>query len=696
MTVLNIENKIWYQKLYGKIDPVILNLKDYDDEYYWDKVDENSLRYFVKNVLDSPWQNHLGLSLLCVTDRKLTPQSIYNLMSNINARLKCFFKEAELISMESFNYSIVEKYITGELIKKHTEGQRQSFLTAYGSFFFNMSKWITTQFMNDQQNYLSQYLLPKMPFDNRDFTVRTRAIDKSKENRKIETSAITPLLPEIRAEGHFRWNQVKRLREAVRDLIEEVRTSKKSLPLEFSYDESEYTNERWHFVLWDKDSFGKCYNVGTSTENEVFLEFIKAEKIDDNSPGEGLWFLEILKYRLIGIWSNDYVNAEEREQIVEFLKQWGYDNAENGQAPFQHRNPGLLTQGVFIVRNSRKFNKILINLEPIYAACMFARFALDIITSSGARMNELLQISYDKRCCAVTIDHSFVPSKKNYIFRLIPKGREEEENYYMPEAVFQFMNEIIKFLKESYNSDTIPEIEYSLGTRKHIMSNKRYIFQYKNRHINEFTINAIIRFLLHGLIIQTSEGSQVVIKSHLLRHAFATHAVQTEKIPIDIVKTLLHQKDISVTEYYSAPTQQQITSTINDLHENWVSFIDIQKGIIRGPNELKEIYEDYKERVGTLSKVVGGICTTDSLCPTKLACVGCAAKVPQPEFKQEIRAYLKWAEESELMFTEKGMLLEAKKMKITKSRAKNELKEIELMERYLRDEQYEPRIRIKE
>lgn len=34
-------------------------------------------------------------------------------------------------------------------------------------------------------------------------------------------------------------------------------------------------------------------------------------------------------------------------------------------------------------------------------------------------------------------------------------------------------------------------------------------------------------------------------------------------------------------------------------------------------------------------------------------------------------------------------------MKISKNRAKNELKEIELMERYQRDEHYEPRVRIK-
>jgi site-specific recombinase XerD len=225
---------------------------------------------------------------------------------------------------------------------------------------------------------------------------------------------------------------------------------------------------------------------------------------------------------------------------------------------------------------------------------MFARFALDIITSSGARINELLQISYDKDCCVVTIDKSSSPPRKNYIFRLTPKGREEPENYYMPEEAFKFMTEILKVLKESHKTESVPEVQYDVDSRRHLMPKRKYIFQYQSRHINVFSINAILRFLLHGIVIQSADGNQVILKAHLLRHAFATHAVQTEKILVDIVKTLLHQKDIEVTSYYSAPTTQQVSASINSLHENWISYVDIQKGIIRGPEELKEIYNDYR------------------------------------------------------------------------------------------------------
>ena len=105
------------------------------------------------------------------------------------------------------------------------------------------------------------------------------------------------------------------------------------------------------------------------------------------------------------------------------------------------------------------------------------------------------------------------------------------------------------------------------------------------------------------------------------------------------------KKELSAYKiYYSASTKQQISSSIQTLHENWVSYIDIQKGILRAPDELKDMFEEYRENIGTLSKVVGGICRIDSVCPTKMACVGCGAKVPRLEFKEEILGYFNWAD----------------------------------------------------
>ena len=57
-------------------------------------------------------------------------------------------------------------------------------------------------------------------------------------------------------------------------------------------------------------------------------------------------------------------------------------------------------------------------------------------------------------------------------------------------------------------------------------------------------ITTCLRFLLHGMVFTTREGQPVVLKAHLLRHTFATHAVQVEKIPFDIFGAWLKQKNL--------------------------------------------------------------------------------------------------------------------------------------------------------
>jgi integrase len=275
--------------------------------------------------------------------------------------------------------------------------------------------------------------------------------------------------------------------------------------------------------------------------------------------------------------------------------------------PFNYEESGHLNERLYFTLNKNSDNeyylefmksislldgsqgeRLFINVEPLYIACMFAIFAMDIQSYSGARINEILQVCYDPDCCIITEDKKGTSAKRNYIFRLIPKGRDTEENYYMPEGVFKSLLMIVKELKTHYNSDTLPHVDYSISSRKHLINNERkFVFQYNKQHINQFTLNSVIRFLTHCLIIQTEEGRQVILTTHLLRHAFATHAAQTEKLPIDIVRQLLHQRDESVTSYYAAPTHVQISGTIESLHDNWMSYIDIQQGIQRSPEELK-------------------------------------------------------------------------------------------------------------
>ena len=70
----------------------------------------------------------------------------------------------------------------------------------------------------------------------------------------------------------------------------------------------------------------------------------------------------------------------------------------------------------------------------------------------------------------------------------------------------------------------------------------------------------------------------------------------------------------------------------------------------------KELTE-YSEKVGVFNNVLGGTCVTDYVCPTKMACLGCKAKIPQPEQEHELLEAIKVAEDMEKRFKKLGSKL---------------------------------------
>src|SRR5258708_39971368 len=123
-----------------------------------------------------------------------------------------------------------------------------------------------------------------------------------------------------------------------------------------------------------------------------------------------------------------------------------------------------------------------------------------------------------------------------------------------------------------------------------------YIFQYNHMHLGRQALLACIRFLLHGMVFQTSAGVPVVIKPHLLRHAFATYAVNIEGLPLDLVAKWLQQKNLEVTGYYSEmPEYMQV-----EQHASFVARlatqINIREAILRSPEEIQKQAEAARKR----------------------------------------------------------------------------------------------------
>ncbi|MED1410216.1 site-specific integrase [Bacillus paramycoides] len=716
-----LESKLWYRDLKGKVDDNILTHHD-ERGYLWEKVNPEHLGYFKNNACGYLFTNHVALGLMVESNKNLNPMSIYNTLCDVNLGLKELLQELKLVSVNDFDVDIhLSDYLRGGILPSHSDSKKSRFFNAYKRVLRKVHKWYSTKLTKEQQEVFAPFLLPRTYLDSRDFNVRKSAMKAAKSKRKSETDAIAKEFIKIRAEGGFRLNKVRRLRQKYLEVVKLVQDNGYTLPFEFSYTENEERGDRskelFSFRLWDKPSFvlhhsdnytsgtinnAKARRVTYSEENnEYFVEFLKAEVLDDETgepveETEGFWFLPILEHQLIGFWSQ-YLSAEQINEKLKILKVYGYreSDSEKINVPFDSNHKGILAQGKFITSSQKYADGILMNVEVLYITALFGATALDIFTSSGARLGEVAQIHLGLGCLdQVDItDPETNEVKTSYIFRAIPKGRDKLAVFYTTKDTFDLIYEIAFYLRDQHYKGSIPIVDFLYLKKKgELRPDQPYLFQLHSKHFKDKTFSCVLSFICFGLIYETQDKKLVKLKPHLLRHGFATHAVQAEELPIDVVAMILNQKDLDVTKYYSQPTQSQVADVVSDFHTSMATTTDMMKEVLRQPEEIQALFERQREISGPFSKTVGGTCVTNKICPTKLACVGCATKIPEPEQKHELLEYLDWAEKSKEYHEERGYKLEVLKMKKTIHDAKVELKEIALIEEYRRDKENEPRL----
>src|SRR5205807_9302671 len=85
--------------------------------------------------------------------------------------------------------------------------------------------------------------------------------------------------------------------------------------------------------------------------------------------------------------------------------------------------------------------------------------------------------------------------------------------------------------------------------------------------------------------------------------------------PVEVIAKLLHQRDRTVTKYYSRPTPTKVMSAAEMI---FVDRIDVGAEGLRSPDEIGRMLKDAEGKVGALTEVFGGTCVVANMCPAKL------------------------------------------------------------------------------
>jgi len=339
---------------------------------------------------------------------------------------------------------------------------------------------------------------------------------------------------------------------------------------------------------------------------------------------------------------------------------------------------------------------LLFVVEPLYAAATFGLASLDFFTTTGARVNELLQLRLSPDCLYAMS----VGGTPRLLVRLVPKGRDQSADYIIGPETKNNFERVGAMLKEHYQlgeGQSLPHVPFHPDNqRAHRFPGEHpYLFQYHGKHLSRGAITACLRFLCHGMLFQRADGTTVILKPHLLRHVFANHLHQVEHVPLDLVAIILHQKDVRVTGYYAAPTWQQVVETTGSFLDRCATQLgEVEEAFVRAPAELQRQWEEAKNQVGTLAKVPGGDCTCHAVCPYSYVCTGCVYKIPDPARREEIVEQKQWAVIRLEQVKRRGMGPETIKMQALIQRCDTELEEMNLIEEYRADETYQPELRI--
>lgn len=696
----------------------------------WPQVHPRVIGYVVRQVLGKPWADHLVLiAAVCAAQRR-DVGTIELVVSKLHARFSSLFPLFELTSVRQWSIDQhLVPYVRGAASSQDPLATRVDFFKRYMSATNLVASWLDFLPVAQQDQYRS-FLLPTInPFLAEEFTKLVKEAERQqKEQRKQETEAVVPQFTLLRAEAHFRFNRMTRLWQAYQQALVGVLPDHSNLPLEFSYEEGDPPVERIVCRLWDRRSFvlhpdhvdkyhqntvrlaRKKRHPFTDERNDVFLECVKAERLEGNISPEGLWFTDLLKLGMLGFKPRVGTEQEVAKKQA-WLRQWGYgeDNPKEMLCPFETTHSGLLAwsettpkgrgAGNFIAEAQQRTDGVLIPVESLYAATTFGLLALELLTTTGMRINELQQANLLPECIIRMVDDpppgaSDPTPRIRYVLRLLPRGERTDKchHYGIGKDGLRLMTQTAHMLCAHYRlqpGEQLPRVAFSSdSSRRHRFDGEKvpYIFQYHYQHLSDNAISACLRFLMHGMVFQTSAGDPVILKPHLLRHAFATFAVHVEGLPLDLVAEWLKQKNLDTTRYYSQKGQQDVAEEHTSFVERLATEINLREAIVRSPEEIRKLAESARRRVGTLITVCGGECTFDGWCHNQYDCIRCPSKAPDPEKRSQVEEKLRNAEDRLAYYEREGLVLEVEKMRYLIRNCHLELREMDLMVKYRKDE----------
>jgi hypothetical protein len=513
--------------------------------------------------------------------------------------------------------------------------------------------------------------------------------EEQRERAKRKSDAVQAHFYRLRHIAALRLNQVGRLYEAVKQAIAVIEARKERVPYAFSYMEPPTGGGQAAAMvdlkLWDTVSlFDHAVSLGMRGEERMserldmkgpfaadrrafVVEYLRPAAASANEP---FWFLDVFRHRLF----QDIEHRADADAVAAraaFCQKWGHSRTGKWGD-----NSSLLSHGRDSCRTIRFLERTqgreFIPYAGLCGGMLMATLVIRMGTITGARLGEIQQIAQNPDCVK-KLENVGPRMAARWVLRLFPKGtRTQRADYYIDGDTKDVLLLLLRFQTEQCGDLKIPVV----ATERSKLAPDRFVLQWKGQGVTQTSLNSMVRLLLHGLDFRSADGEPVQISSHVLRHAYATE-LANQRVPIEVIARILHQRDTSVTKYYSQPTATQVIAAAETL---FVDRIDLAAEIRRSPDEIAKLIRDAEGKVGALTEVIGGTCTIGNMCPAKFACIGCSGNAPDPAKREQVLHKRAWAETQATYARAQGLLAEERQLRGVMESCQLTLDEMDLID----------------
>lgn len=668
-----------------------------------------TMKFLHKKAHSSIWTNHLVFVALVMAGGGMVPKSVHSILLTLSKVLHDY--QSDLVTCDEIGQPIPHLTIENvtHVFKKiaqsgsMSDNNKADWYMRYQSCSNATSAWFARhcQSLGFDKHFYEQLLLPT-PTDfvlNQSMTrLRKKAEFLQKSRRKEETNELFPNTRLLYAQANIRLNLFERFYDAAKQ-AEAYAIENELVTYRYNYEQDgtvvhcQIVNISYLFDQFVANGFDinemtpEFYERGGSAKfqrKHYYVEMCNADELDR----EKFWFIELLEAHVFYD-----KNSVTKKKFEAFCRAYNYTDGYLFRS-YLTRVSHMDIPRNFISVASERLNRLFVPHHEMRLIFNMGSLATEFCLTSGARINEVLQIAaHPDVLKKLTIPRIEDPTSylERYAVMLIPKGRDEPEPFFLTDSTFDSLNHLCETAADNNLIYEEQKVIHSIlphqdNAKYHLLEKRPYLFQVDGKHLTSISLSTAMKLVLHNIAVRNSATGKlepIKIKAHVFRHLFATYSVNVEKVPIDVVAKMMNQKYLPVTKYYAEPTLSVVAHHHERIGENLFHSLNLEVESKRLPDEMVTLYETAKSTSGTLTEVLGGTCTSHGQCPAKTACVGCAAKVPDPAKRAVIERKMEWALNEKTWNHENGFGAEERKMDVLIRDCKTELMEMEQIQIYM-------------